>query len=261
MNAVKRMATGYQALTEKEKQTLRLIVRGHDAKSMARHLGLSVHTVNERLRDARRKLEVSSSREAARLVLDREGEDPQKLGDKPIGEAAAQGAMTQRDRPGLGTASASGDAARAWLIAGGVIMTVFFGILALATVPQSTTIAASAQAPAAVSVAEADVERAARDWLALEDAGRWRESYNATSKSFRKLNTLERWTEVAQKVRGPLGAVISRVAISQDRVPAPPHGVQVIKFRTSFANKGDAVERVSLAREDGSWKVVGIYID
>lgn len=73
MNRVERMSVGYQTLTEKEKQTLRLIVRGHDAKSSARHLGLSVHTVNERLRDARRKLEVSSSREAARLLLEKEG--------------------------------------------------------------------------------------------------------------------------------------------------------------------------------------------
>lgn len=53
---------GIDALTEKEKQTLRLIVRGHDAKSVAVTLGLSVHTINERLRDARRKLAVSSSR-------------------------------------------------------------------------------------------------------------------------------------------------------------------------------------------------------
>ena len=61
---------GFGALTEKEKQTLRLIVRGHDAKSVARSLGLSVHTINERLRDARRKMAVSSSREAARLLFD-----------------------------------------------------------------------------------------------------------------------------------------------------------------------------------------------
>jgi DNA-binding CsgD family transcriptional regulator len=255
------MATGYQALTEKEKQTLRLIVRGHDAKSMARHLGLSVHTVNERLRDARRKLEVSSSREAARLVLDREGEDPQKLGDKTIGEAAAAQAMTGSDVPGRGQVRASGAAARAWVIAGVFVMTVILGILALAAASPSTTIAASAGASAAAPVAQADVEHAAREWLALEDEGRWRESYDATAKSFRKLNTLERWTEVSQKVRAPLGAVVSRVAIGQDRVPAPPYGVQVVKFRTSFANKSDAVETVSLAREDGSWKVVGIYID
>ena len=56
------MTEGYQSLTEKEKQTLRLVVQGYDAKSMARHLGLSVHTINERLRYARRKMAVSSSR-------------------------------------------------------------------------------------------------------------------------------------------------------------------------------------------------------
>ena len=56
------MADGYDELTDKEKQTLRLMVRGHDAKSAASELALSVHTINERLRDARRKLAVSSSR-------------------------------------------------------------------------------------------------------------------------------------------------------------------------------------------------------
>lgn len=262
MNRVERMSVGYQTLTEKEKQTLRLIVRGHDAKSSARHLGLSVHTVNERLRDAQRKLEVSSSREAARLLLEKEGGDPQKLGDKRMGEATTPRAVTQCNVPGPGKVRASGVAFRtAWLISGVVIMTVILGILALAVLPQLTSSSASSGVPARVSTAEAEVERAARDWLALEDEERWREGWNATSKSFRELNTLERWTEVAKQVRVPLGAVISRVTISQESVPALPSGVQVVKFRTSFANKADAVETVSLAREDGSWKVVGIYID
>ena len=93
------MTEGYQALTEKEKQTLRLVVRGYDAKSMARHLGLSVHTINERLRYARRKMEVSSSREAARLLLDREGGTPHSLGYKDLGEAGTAPAVGQRDAP------------------------------------------------------------------------------------------------------------------------------------------------------------------
>lgn len=62
------MSSPVQSLTEKEKQALRLLVNGFDAKSMAQHLGLSVHTVNERLREARRKMAVSSSREAARQL-------------------------------------------------------------------------------------------------------------------------------------------------------------------------------------------------
>ena len=56
------MAEQLDTLTDKEKETLRLIVRGHDAKTAARELGLSVHTINERLRAARRKLDVTSSR-------------------------------------------------------------------------------------------------------------------------------------------------------------------------------------------------------
>jgi hypothetical protein len=44
-------------------------------------------------------------------------------------------------------------------------------------------------------------------------------------------------------------------------VPAPPAGVRVLKFRTSFANKANATETVSLAREDEQWRVVGVYIE
>ena len=63
------MTDGLAQLTEKEKETLRLMVRGHDAKSMARELSLSVHTINDRLRAARRKLGVTSSKEAARKLF------------------------------------------------------------------------------------------------------------------------------------------------------------------------------------------------
>jgi DNA-binding CsgD family transcriptional regulator len=62
------MPGGVTTLSEREKQVLRLLLHGHDAKSVARELGLSVHTVNEHLREARRKTGVSSSREAARRL-------------------------------------------------------------------------------------------------------------------------------------------------------------------------------------------------
>src|SRR3546814_20183810 len=88
--------TGIQALTEKEKETLRLLVDGHDAKSMARHLGLSVHTINERLRDARRKMSASSSREAVRQLREIEGRHPAILRDKALGDAAAAPGMEEK---------------------------------------------------------------------------------------------------------------------------------------------------------------------
>lgn len=77
----------FDALSEKEKETLCLILRGHDAKSMARELSLSVHTINDRLRAARRKLGVTSSKEAARVVYEREDRARQFLADKYLGDA------------------------------------------------------------------------------------------------------------------------------------------------------------------------------
>jgi DNA-binding CsgD family transcriptional regulator len=62
------MTANLQSLSEREKETLRLLLEGHDAKSIAHTLGVSVHAVNERLRTSRRKLDVSSSREAARML-------------------------------------------------------------------------------------------------------------------------------------------------------------------------------------------------
>jgi len=72
-------------LSDREQQILRMLAHGHDAKSAARMLDVSIHTVNERLRDARRKLGVSSSREAARLLLSAEGYEEQISGNEEMG--------------------------------------------------------------------------------------------------------------------------------------------------------------------------------
>ena len=257
------MAAKLQALTEKEKQTLRLVVRGHDAKSMARHLGLSVHTINERLRDARRKLEVSSSREAARLLLNAEGDDPHNLADEQIGEALPPADMEQDAAPGADHGRRQRPIG---LIAGVVVMSLILGLLALSLItdrpvtPAAIT-ASSSETPSTAALGESEVVRSAREWLELGDQGRWKDGWLGTATSFREANTAEKWAEVSEDVRVPLGAVVSRVALSQESVPAPPAGVEVVKFRTSFANKADVIETVSLAREGSDWKVVGIYLD
>lgn len=59
-------------LNERELDVLRLLAGGHTAKSIAQRTGLSVNAVNDRLRDARRKTGVGSSRELARLIASRE---------------------------------------------------------------------------------------------------------------------------------------------------------------------------------------------
>lgn len=252
---------GYRALTEKEKQTLRLMARGHDAKSTARSLGLSVHTINERLRDARRKMAVSSSREAARLLLEAESvgsasSAPNLSGDMEFGEDASRSRMDQ-DGASLGGVRRS--YRRPFIVSGVLLMMLALGLSALMISAQvASTVSAPDTAPATPSSEVADT---ARRWLTLLDEGRWDESYQATSASFRELNTLQVWATVSEKARTPLGAVVSRTFVSQENLPAPPDGYEVVKFRTRFANKPAALETVTLRREDGSWRVAGVMID
>ena len=259
-------------LTEKERQTLRLILRGHDAKSSARELGLSVHTVNERLRDARRKLGVTSSREAARRLLAEESPGtlegaPELLGDKALGDAPE----------GVDTAPMLASATRRWAwfglgprlaltLVGVLAMSLIFAVLLLPASPLSvmpTAAASNAAAPTepAAEPTEAAAARAAEDFLKLVDDSRWAESYAATGGQFRELNTLEVWTEVSEKVRPPLGKLLTRNLVANEYVPAPPKGYQLVKFRSAYANGPQQTESVSLAWDEGAWKVVGVVFD
>ena len=252
---------GFWALTEKEKQTLRLLVRGHDAKSTANSLGLSVHTINERLRDARRKLAVSSSREAARLLLNAEGGGPGETVPNLSGDTGIGGDATHPPVD-LEMAPISGDGwfhRHPWIISGVSFMTVALGLFALASLPQ---LASAPPTPAIISDAAtvSAVSDAAHQWLGLVDQNRWDDSYRATGASFRKLNTLRSWTATSETMRTSLGAMISRTFVSEEDLPAPPHGYEVVKFRTSFASKADTLETVTLDREGDSWRVVGVTI-
>lgn len=111
------MATGAAALSEREKQVLRLLLHGHDAKSIARELQLSVHTVNEHLRESRRKMGVSSSRAAARMLVGAEHSGSHSFADDKFGVA---GAPVRGTIPRLN-----------WLAGGMLIMSLLFAATAL----------------------------------------------------------------------------------------------------------------------------------
>lgn len=67
-----------EALNTNELEILRLLASGHTTKSIAASLGRSETAINERLREARRKTGLGSSRELARLL------DAQKIWDNNI---------------------------------------------------------------------------------------------------------------------------------------------------------------------------------
>ena len=257
------MAGGYETLTEKEKATLRLLLGGHDAKSIARLLGLSVHTIHERLRDARRKMGTSSSREAARMLREVEYNAPELLGDEPIGAAGAAGTAHIPGHPARG----DGTRRRIGWIVGGLAMIISLALIALLSHPALTEAKLTpaperATAPvSATSASEAAASEAARQFLALLDRDDWSGSWQMTHKSFQLLNTVDWWAQTSRKVRGDVGTPVSRKLATVDFTAAPPSGFWVIRFSAHYSKKGDATETLQLAFENGGWKVAGITIE
>lgn len=244
-------------LTEKEKETLRLIVRGHDAKTAARELALSVHTINERLRAARRKLGVTSSREAARLLFECEAGVPKKLGYEQLGDEPRGGSAN--------TPSITKSGRYPALLIGGVILmltiTTLTTLLLLSGSPASTERHIGEPATAIEDAQLQTFEANSRKWLAFVDASDWAASFEAAGKSFQKVNTLDGWADASRQARVPLGVVMERNALKAEFVAAPPLGYTIIHFQTLFEDGGERRESVTLEKEEGVWKVVGYVID
>lgn len=261
------MHDGFQALSEREKDALRLLSGGHDAKSIASSLRLSVHTVNERLREARRKMGVTSSREAARLLAEAERRDPNFLGDKQFGGAAPSITVKEDGQPRRPQGAAP---VIIWLVGGLLIMLLIVGAAMLSSaffgtsgsqvsMADSFDVSANSQ-----SVSESAGSRSARAWVALLDTRHWKESWDSAGTLFRTQISKESWDSTIRPVRLPLGPVLSRALETITKttsLPNAPAGeYEVIQFKTSFAQKRDAIETIILAREGSNWKVNGYFI-
>lgn len=256
------MTSGYEALSEKERETLRLLLGGHDAKSIARHLGLSVHTIHERLREARRKMGTASSREAARLLHEIEGLTPQSVGDNEIGDATDRAGtypMGQPDR-------ADNTSRRLGWTIGGFAMTISLALLALTALsgtdqsPAATT-TTSSPAVAPTPASEQAALRSAEAFLALVDRDDWAASWQATHKAFQLLNTVDWWAKASEGVRGRIGKPITRKLDKVDFTPAPPNGYWIVTFKARYAKAGEVTETLQMASEDGGWKVTAITVE
>jgi len=254
-----------KSLSERERETLRLLLAGHDAKSIARTLGVSVHTVNDRLREARRKFGVSSSREAARLLAQAESEHPKNLAPTNLGMARQEIETQQTMRTGLGMGIGHG----LWWIAGGLLVllaTIAFASLSMKGVEEPAVSSATALQASAPALAPSSAASAgqARKWLALFDQQNWSESWRQAGAMFRSQISADGWAAAILPVRKPLGAVASRTLVKVTKATslpgAPPGEYEVLEFQTDFANRQGAIETVTLAKESAGWAVEGYYV-
>jgi Protein of unknown function (DUF4019) len=109
-------------------------------------------------------------------------------------------------------------------------------------------------------------QQAARSWLALADKLDAEATWKATGPRFQNAITVARWRAALQKERAPRGAVVQRAVMmttfgSQFRGLPPDGNYALVQFRTSFAQKEDGAESVTLELgADGAWRVIGYVI-
>ncbi|HET9101043.1 MAG TPA: DUF4019 domain-containing protein [Acidobacteriaceae bacterium] len=106
--------------------------------------------------------------------------------------------------------------------------------------------------------------QSATAWLKLVDNENYDASWRSTSKEFQGSVSQKKWSQMAQAVRSPLGALNSRQlrdSTYTTSVPGAPDGQYVIlHFATSFANKKSATETVAMMLQNGQWRVSGYFI-
>lgn len=126
------------------------------------------------------------------------------------------------------------------------------------------TLAAARVAPAQdprASLAAA----AGRSWLELTDRMDSVASWSAAGERFRKAIDRDAWASALARERAPRGALLQRTLLGatlETQVPdLPPGEYALLQFRTSFANRVDGRETLTLEREsDGTWRVIGYFI-
>ena len=269
------METGeaIRSLSEKERQALRLLLAGHDAKSSARVLGVSHHAIHDRLRRARQKLGTTGSREAA-LILDAlESPAPDPVVHKPIGDEPpppfaddSSSAQTKRPVPFWSQ----------WRGKGLILMSVTTLVIAAALTLNSPggavqKTASADQGPADAvqgSVDPAPQARsqsigAARDFLTLVDAGDAAASYEAAAPAFRNAHGFGLW-ELAVAFHAKDGGARRRTlaSVEADSAPTNPDyaALEILVFDTIMMNGDHKSERLAMALIDGVWRLVTIDI-
>jgi hypothetical protein len=109
-------------------------------------------------------------------------------------------------------------------------------------------------------VRENEARSAAEEWLALLDAAQYATAYAAEPARLRAATTPEQFVRSMEGRRQPFGRVLSRkfigAAFTRKLTGAPDGQYESILFRTSFAHKAVAAERVILSHESGEWRVV-----
>jgi hypothetical protein len=111
---------------------------------------------------------------------------------------------------------------------------------------------------------EQAAERQALGFLGYLDQGRYADSYAYTGMLIRAQVDRESFTSQIQKARAGTGALMGRYLMDVSyttTVPGAPEGQYVVlHYQSSFANRQETIETLTLAFAKGYWRVSGYYI-
>ena len=111
---------------------------------------------------------------------------------------------------------------------------------------------------------EVAAERQALGFLGYLDQGRYADSYAYTGMLIRAQVDRAKFSTQIEKARAGTGAMQARElmdAIYSTTVAGAPEGQYVVlRYHSSFANRPDTVETLTLAFAKGYWRVSGYYI-
>lgn len=109
-------------------------------------------------------------------------------------------------------------------------------------------------------VREKETRAVAEQWLALIDAANYAAAYGREPARLRAATTEEQFIRSMEGRRRPFGNVRSRTfigaAFTHKLTGSPDGHYESLLFRTSFAHKAVAAERVILCQESNEWFVV-----
>jgi DNA-binding CsgD family transcriptional regulator len=272
-------------LSEKEREVLRLLLAGHDAKSSARKLGVSHHAVHDRLRRARLKLGTTGSREAALLLRASETGStgtPDIIVHEPIGGEAA---AALPEGPSSATWKRPGSPRSQWRRKGLILMSISILIVAAAMAlnsqqapsqnnaegaatpgPDAVTATSPRSSVGAEQAAQARPRSAAaaQAFMAQVDSGNAAASYEAAAPALRDAHGFGIW-ELGVAMHASEGGARRRtlVRVEHDVSPSNPayEALEILTFDTIMLNGDHSTERLVMALIDGVWRVATLDIE
>ncbi len=112
--------------------------------------------------------------------------------------------------------------------------------------------------------AEDEATASGQKWLTLLDGGKYEESWKQSASMFRDEVTQGAWVSALKQSREPMGDMVMRSAQRVDFTKtlrgAPDGEYVIIHFATEFKNKDGVVERLTLVKEEGEWKMAAYAI-